>query len=73
MENCNLHKHEVVVICLLQGIIFSFLGHMEESILDNLLYRLPLSIVLFVIRDKTGNILVSKTIHTLWNIVLDFI
>lgn len=61
------------IICLLQGIIFSYLGHMEESILDNLLYRLPLSIVLFVIRNKTGNILLSTTIHALWNIVLDFI
>lgn len=61
------------VVCLLQSLIFGYLGHMEGTILDNLVYRVPLAIVLYQIRSKTGSILLSTTLHAFWNIVLDFV
>lgn len=62
-----------VIICLLQSLIFSYLGHMDGTILDNLIYRLPLAILLYYIRNKTDNIFLPTTIHAIWNIILDFI
>ena len=61
------------IICLIQSLIFSFLGHMDGIILENLIYRVPISIVLYGIRSKTDSIFLPTTIHALWNIMLDFI
>ncbi len=61
------------IICLIQSLIFSYLGHMDGIILENLIYRVPISIVLYVIRSKTDSIFLPTTIHALWNIMLDFI
>lgn len=61
------------IICLIQSLIFSYLGHMDGIILENLIYRVPISIVLYGIRSKTDSIFLPTTIHALWNIMLDFI
>ena len=61
------------IICLIQSLIFSYLGHMDGIILENLIYRDPISIVLYGIRSKTDSIFLPTTIHALWNIMLDFI
>ena len=61
------------IICLIQSLIFSYLGHMDGFILENLIYRVPISIVLYGIRSKTDSIFLPTTIHALWNIMLDFI
>ena len=61
------------IICLIQSLIFSYLGHMDGIILENLIYRVPISIVLYGIRSKTDSIFLPTTIHALWNIKLDFI
>lgn len=46
---------------------------MDGIILENLIYRVPISIVLYGIRSKTDSIFLPTTIHALWNIMLDFI
>jgi membrane protein len=61
------------IICLIQSLIFSYLGHMDGIILENLIYRVPISIVLYGIRSKTDSIFLPTIIHALWNIMLDFI
>ena len=61
------------IMCLIQSLIFSYLGHMDGIILENLIYRVPISIVLYGIRSKTDSIFLPTTIHALWNIMLDFI
>ena len=61
------------IICLIQSLIFSYLGHMDGIILENLIYRVPISIVLYGIRSKTDSIFLPTTIHALRNIMLDFI
>ena len=61
------------IICLIQSLIFSYLGHMDGIILENLIYRVPISIVLYRIRSKTDSIFLPTIIHALWNIMLDFI
>lgn len=61
------------IICLIQSLIFSYLGHMDGIILENLIYRVPISVVLYGIRSKTDSIFLPTTIHALWNIMLDFI
>lgn len=61
------------IIYLIQSLIFSYLGHMDGIILENLIYRVPISIVLYGIRSKTDSIFLPTTIHALWNIMLDFI
>lgn len=61
------------IICLIQSLIFSYLGHMDGIVLENLIYRVPISIVLYGIRSKTDSIFLPTTIHALWNIMLDFI
>ena len=61
------------IICLIQSLIFIYLGHMDGIILENLIYRVPISIVLYGIRSKTDSIFLPTTIHALWNIMLDFI
>ena len=61
------------IICLIQSLIFSYLGHMDGIILENLIYRVPISIVLYGISSKTDSIFLPTTIHALWNIMLDFI
>ena len=61
------------IICLIQSLIFSYLGHMDGIILEKLIYRVPISIVLYGIRSKTDSIFLPTTIHALWNIMLDFI
>ena len=61
------------IICLIQSLIFSYLGHMDGIILENLIYRVPISIVLYGIRSKTDSIFLPTTIHALWNIMLDCI
>ena len=61
------------IICLIQSLIFSYLGHMDGIILENLIYRVPISIVLYGIRSKTDSIFLPTIIHALWNIMLDLI
>ncbi|REH86973.1 hypothetical protein DOS83_11405 [Staphylococcus felis] len=61
------------IICLFQGLIFTYMGHPESNFIDNLIFRLPLSFILYFITKKTNSIFLATTIHSIWNIVLSYL
>ncbi|EOT39137.1 CPBP family intramembrane glutamic endopeptidase [Enterococcus columbae] len=61
------------IIYILQAIIFVYIGHMGDSLIDNLIYRIPLSFFLYYLKDKTGNIIYSTSLHSVWNIIINYI
>lgn len=54
------------------ALIFAFLGHISEPILDNLMIRFPLGIFLAFIRIRFNNIGIPTIIHTLYNVLVTF-
>lgn len=67
------HINSHVVICFLQAIIFTFIAHQDGTFIENLIYRIPLALVLYVAREKTGSIFLPTSIHAVWNIGLEYL
>lgn len=59
-----------IVAILVNSLLFAFIGHINDDILDNLVFRLPIGFVLSVIRWKSGSILYSTLGHSVYNILL---
>lgn len=62
-----------IIICLIQSLIFSYIGHLDGTFLENLLFRVPIAILFYLVKDKTKSIFLPTVLHSLWNIVLHFI
>lgn len=60
------------IILIISSIIFAFLTHMNRPILDNLIYRLPGSIIMGITYLKTKNLRYSILIHYLYNMITYF-
>ncbi|WP_210617224.1 CPBP family intramembrane glutamic endopeptidase [Mammaliicoccus lentus] len=61
------------LILIIQGLIFTFIAHIESTFIDNLIYRFPLSLVLYQIKVKFNSIYYPVTIHAVWNIFLSYV
>lgn len=61
------------LILIIQGLIFTFIAHIESTFIDNLIYRFPLSLFLYQIKVKFNSIYYPVTIHAVWNIFLSYI
>lgn len=68
----NLTKFHFLIL-ILQGLIFTFIGHIESSFIDNLIYRFPLSLILYQIKIKFNSLYYPVSIHALWNIFLSYV
>ncbi|MGV3041740.1 CPBP family intramembrane glutamic endopeptidase [Staphylococcus rostri] len=64
--------NNILIICLIQSLIFSFIGHPEQTFFDNLVYRFPLGILLYYMKQKTGKIFLPTLAHAIWNIILSY-
>lgn len=60
-------------ILILQGLIFTFIAHLESTFIDNLMYRFPLSLILYQVKIKFNSIFYPTSIHAIWNILLSYI
>jgi len=56
-------------VVLLSSICFAFVTHMNEPFMDNVLYRLPGSIVMGVIYVKTNNLRYTVLFHFTYNLL----
>lgn len=65
-----LQSWNVFFSALLCGLIFSMLGHIGDSPLDNLLYRFPLGVFFSIFRLKTNSVLYTSVIHAFYNLLL---
>ena len=65
-------SYTILESIVITSLIFAFLGHISETILDNLIIRFPLGVFLAFIRIKFNNVGVSTIIHSLYNILVTF-
>lgn len=65
-------SYNILESIVITALIFAFLGHISEPILDNLMVRFPLGIFLAFIRIKFNNIGIPTIIHTLYNVLVTF-
>ncbi|WP_186444483.1 CPBP family glutamic-type intramembrane protease [Staphylococcus agnetis] len=63
----------IIIICCIQSVIFSFIGHPEYSLLSSLVYRVPLSIVLYYLAHRFKNIYCATSVHSIWNIIIHYL
>ena len=57
---------------VLSSLIFAIVGHFAEPISINLMVRVPLGIVLSVVKMRTKFLIIPTTIHSIYNILLTF-
>lgn len=62
-------KKESTVI-IISTIIFVFIFHSNSSIVDNLIWRLPITILLSIVYSKTQSIVNSGIIHMTYNVIV---
>ncbi|WP_242257646.1 CPBP family intramembrane glutamic endopeptidase [Streptococcus thoraltensis] len=65
-------SYTILESVVITSLIFAFLGHISEPILDNLIIRFPLGIFLAFIRISFNNIGVPTIIHALYNVLVTF-
>lgn len=56
-------------VVLLSSVCFAFVTHMNEPIMDNVLYRLPGSILMGIIYVKTNNLRYTILFHFTYNLM----
>lgn len=61
-------KESIVII--LSTIIFVFIFHSNSSVIDNLIWRLPITILLSIVYSKTQSIVNSGLIHMTYNVIV---
>lgn len=64
----RIFKSDIMVMCV-NILIFVFLFHSGATFLENLIYRLPISIVLIVVYMKSKNLTTPITIHLTYNVL----
>lgn len=69
----KIYIYSHVVICFLQAVIFTFIAHQDGTFVENLIYRVPLALFLYVVRERTGSIFLPTSIHAIWNIGLEYL
>lgn len=70
MLNSLRSSYSVYVSVILSSILFAFIGHINESIMINLVVRFPLGLILGWIASKTNSITYPIIIHTLYNLIV---
>lgn len=55
---------------IISAILFAFIGHLGEGFINNFIYRLPLGLILGVIKIKTKTIAYTTIIHAFYNLFL---
>ncbi|MGT2757667.1 CPBP family intramembrane metalloprotease [Streptococcus ovuberis] len=65
-------SYNILESIVITALIFAFLGHISEPILDNLMIRFPLGIFLAFIRIRFNNIGIPTIIHALYNVLVTF-
>lgn len=70
MLNSLRSSYSIYVSVILSSILFAFIGHINESIIINLVVRFPLGLILGWIASKTNSITYPIIIHTLYNLIV---
>nr|WP_245341845.1 CPBP family intramembrane glutamic endopeptidase [Enterococcus rivorum] len=56
---------------LLSSFIFAFLFHSNSEFVVNLLFRLPIALLLGILRKKTNSIYIGSAVHYIYNIIVN--
>lgn len=64
----RIFKSEIIISCV-NILIFVFIFHSGGTLLDNLIFRLPISIVLMATYMKSKNLVTPITIHLTYNVL----
>lgn len=60
----------IISSIIISSVIFSVIGHIGESPVDNLIYRFPLGIFFCIFRLKSKSLLYTSAIHAFYNLIL---
>jgi membrane protease YdiL (CAAX protease family) len=63
-------KYKVWISIAISALLFSFILHINEDILINLLIRFPIGLILGYISNKTNTIMYSIILHTIYNLMI---
>jgi len=63
-------KYKVWISIAISALLFSFILHINEDILINLLIRFPIGLILGYISNKTNTIMYSIILHTIYNLII---
>ena len=63
-------RYKTNIAVVISAFLFSFLLHINESLLGNLLIRFPIGIVLGFIAVKTESIAYTIILHTMYNLIV---
>jgi membrane protease YdiL (CAAX protease family) len=63
-------KYKVWISIAISALLFSFILHINEDILINLLIRFPIGLILGYISNKTNKIMYSIILHTIYNLMI---
>ncbi len=63
-------KYKVWISIAISALLFSFILHINEDILINLLIRFPIGLILGYISNKTNTIIYSIILHTIYNLMI---
>ncbi|SEJ28934.1 hypothetical protein SAMN05216514_12019 [Kandleria vitulina] len=63
-------KYKVWISITISALLFSFILHINEDILINLLIRFPIGLILGYISNKTNTIMYSIILHTIYNLMI---